>query len=85
MNDDPATEASQRSRVLFEDLVAKGVLSRDELDEAIGEARRQGQPVAQVLIDAMYVPRDTVGQSLANYYGVPFVAFKADFRIDPAC
>ena len=67
----------------YDNLVADAVLSAAEFELATRTARRKGVDVEDVLIDEFQVKTAALGQSLANFFGVPYEPFKAD-RVKPA-
>jgi type II secretory ATPase GspE/PulE/Tfp pilus assembly ATPase PilB-like protein len=72
---------AQRRATKFDYLVAQGLLSQDEVNQAIGVARRKNVDVETVLLEQFKVPKTELGASLSQFYRVPFVEF--DPRIIP--
>ena len=66
----------------YDHLVAKAVLSADELERATGIARHKNIDIETVLIDEFKVKPAAIGEALAAYFGVAFEPFKSD-RIKP--
>jgi type II secretory ATPase GspE/PulE/Tfp pilus assembly ATPase PilB-like protein len=72
---------AQRRGTKFDYLVAQGLLSQDEVNQAIGVARQRNTDVETVLLEQFKVPKVELGTSLAQFYRVPFVEF--DSRVIP--
>ena len=66
----------------YDHLVAKAVVSADELERATGMARRKNIDIETVLIDEFKVKPGAIGEALAAYFGVPCEPFKSD-RMKP--
>ena len=67
----------------YDNLVADATLSAAEFELATRTARRKGIDIEDVLIDEFQVKAAALGQSLANFFGVPYEPFKTD-RIKPS-
>lgn len=76
--------AQRRPGSKFDYLLEQNLITREELDVAIGEARRKGQDVETVLIDEYRVPKKEVGKALSTFFACPFVEFDDRVAIDPA-
>jgi type II secretory ATPase GspE/PulE/Tfp pilus assembly ATPase PilB-like protein len=72
---------AQRRNTKFDYLVAQGLLSQEEVNQAIGVARHKNIDVETVLLEQFKVPKAELGASLSQFYRVPFVEF--DARIVP--
>jgi type II secretory ATPase GspE/PulE/Tfp pilus assembly ATPase PilB-like protein len=72
---------AQRRGTKFDYLVAQGLLSQDEVNQAIGVARQRNVDVETVLLEQFKVPKVELGASLSQFYRVPFVEF--DDKIIP--
>ncbi len=66
----------------YDSLVSGAKLSAAEYDLAARTARRKGVDIEDVLIDEFQVKPADLGQSLANFFGVPYEPYKSD-RIKP--
>jgi type II secretory ATPase GspE/PulE/Tfp pilus assembly ATPase PilB-like protein len=75
--------AQRRPVTKFDYLLEQNMITRDELDAAIAEARRKGQDVETVLIDGYRVPKKDVGKALSTFFGCPFVEFDDRAVLDP--
>jgi type II secretory ATPase GspE/PulE/Tfp pilus assembly ATPase PilB-like protein len=72
---------AQRRGTKFDYLIAQGLLSQDEVNQAIGVARQRNTDVETVLLEQFKVPKVELGASLSQFYRVPFVEF--DGKIIP--
>jgi len=59
----------------FASLVDAGVLTEQELEEAVSYARQNRKPLAHVLVEYSGKPKDIVLQSLADFYSTPGFSF----------
>jgi len=72
---------AHRRGTKFDYLLAQGLLSQDEVSQAIGIARQKNIDVETVVVEQFKVPKAELGASLSQYYRVPFLEF--DDRIVP--
>jgi type II secretory ATPase GspE/PulE/Tfp pilus assembly ATPase PilB-like protein len=72
---------SQRRGTKFDYVVAQGLVSQDEVNQAITIARQRNTDPEAVLLDHFKVPKGELGQSLSQFYRVPFIEY--DSRIVP--
>ena len=72
---------AQRRGTKFDYLIAQGLLSQDEVNQAIGVARQRNVDVETVLLEQFKVPKMELGASLSQFYRVPFIEF--DVKIIP--
>jgi type II secretory ATPase GspE/PulE/Tfp pilus assembly ATPase PilB-like protein len=71
-------EDSQRGRATkYDGLVAAGVITAAELQEAIGQAREEAKSVEHVLMSQYSIRPAQIGPSLAKYFGVPYEPFNS--------
>ena len=68
---------AQRRGTKFDYLIAQGMVSQDEVNQAIGVARQKNLDVETVLLEQFRVPKAELGASLSQFYRVPFVEFDA--------
>jgi type II secretory ATPase GspE/PulE/Tfp pilus assembly ATPase PilB-like protein len=68
----------------FDYLVGTKLISTDDLEAAIAEARRKDIDVETVLIDQYRLPKKEVGESLSRYFQCPFLEFDENTIPDPA-
>jgi len=76
-----AQMGAQRRGTKFDYVVSQGLVSQDEVNQAIGVARQKNLDVETVLLEQFKVPKGELGQSLAQFYRVPFVEY--DSKIIP--
>jgi type II secretory ATPase GspE/PulE/Tfp pilus assembly ATPase PilB-like protein len=65
-------------------LLEQQLISPEELDSALADARRKRQDVETVLIDQYRVPKAEIGKALSAFYGCPFVEYDEKLSIDPS-
>ncbi len=66
----------QRQPTKFDYLLTQQIISEDEINQAIAQAREQKTDLPSVLIHDFSVPKKALGKSLEAYYGVPFVSYE---------
>ncbi len=66
----------QRRPTKFDYLLTQQIISEDEINQAIAQAREQKTDLPSVLIHDFSVPKKALGKSLEAYYGVPFVSYE---------
>ncbi|MFC1896909.1 GAF domain-containing protein, partial [Thermodesulfobacteriota bacterium] len=59
----------------YDYLLKNNILSQKELDKAISDARQAKQPIEHILINEFKVSKKDIGQSLTEFYNVPFVEY----------
>ena len=72
----------KRIRTKFDSLIGQGILSPAEIELATRSANRKNRDVEDILLDEFQVKPADMGQSLADFYHVPYEPFKSD-RIKP--
>jgi len=72
---------AQRRGTKFDYLLSQGLVTQDEVNQAIQTARQKNVDVETVLLEQFKVPKGELGASLSQFYKVPFVEF--DPRILP--
>ena len=72
----------QLSKSKYDNLVAEGIISAEELDLATRSARRKEHDLEALLIDEFRIKPPSLGKSLSLFFGVGYEPFKAD-RIRP--
>ena len=68
---------AQRRGTKFDYLISQGLVSQDEINQAIGQARQKNLDVETVLVEQFRVPKAEMGTSLSQFYRTPFVEFDA--------
>ncbi len=66
----------QRQPTKFDYLLTQQIISEDDINQAIAQAREQKTDLPSVLIHDFSVPKKALGKSLEAYYGVPFVSYE---------
>jgi len=70
------TEDGQRRKATkYDGLVTEGVLSQDELQQCIQQAREEGKSVEHMLMANYHIRPAQIGQSLAKFFGVGYEPF----------
>lgn len=72
-----ADDAHRRKSTKYDGLVAEGVLSQDELQQCIHQAREEGKSVEHILMGSFHIRPAQIGQSLAKFFGVGYEAFNS--------
>jgi len=72
-----AEEGQRRKATKYDGLVTEGVLSQDELQQCIQQAREEGKSVEHMLMANFHIRPAQIGQSLAKFFGVGYEAFNA--------
>jgi type II secretory ATPase GspE/PulE/Tfp pilus assembly ATPase PilB-like protein len=72
-----AEESQRRRATKYDGLVAAGVITAAELQEAVGKAREEAKPVEHVLMSEYSIRPAQIGPSLAKYFGVPYEPFNS--------
>jgi type II secretory ATPase GspE/PulE/Tfp pilus assembly ATPase PilB-like protein len=75
--------AQRRSASKFDYLIEHHLLTSQELDTAVAEARQRGQDVETVLVEQYRVPKKEIGQALSRFFDCPFLEFDERTVIDP--
>ena len=68
----------------FSYLLDNHFLTQKELDKAVADARQQKQAIEQILLRDLKIPKKDIGQSLSNYYGLPYTEFYRNIPIPHA-
>lgn len=68
-------ESVRRMVTKYDGLVSSGVMTADELQQCLKEAREKGQTVEQLLLNDYQVRPVQIGPSLARFFGVPYEPF----------
>jgi len=70
-----ADENNRRKSTKYDGLIADGVLTAHELEQAIHKAREEAQTVEHVLMADFHLRPAQIGPSLAKFFGVPYEPF----------
>src|SRR4030095_10849947 len=68
----------------FDYLLEQQLLTRQDLGNAISEARRKGCDVETVLLDTYRLPKAALGEALSRFYRCPFVPFGHRALVPPS-
>jgi GAF domain-containing protein len=72
--------APSLERARFVTAIRESVLPRAQLEQAQRQADASGADVEDVLLDSVGMKLGVVGRALADYFGVPYLAFHPDRR-----
>jgi type II secretory ATPase GspE/PulE/Tfp pilus assembly ATPase PilB-like protein len=70
-------DAQRRKATKYDGLVAEGVLSQDELQQCVLQAREEGKSVEHILMGSFHIRPTQIGQSLAKFFGVAYEPFNS--------
>jgi type II secretory ATPase GspE/PulE/Tfp pilus assembly ATPase PilB-like protein len=70
-------DVQRRKATKYDGLVSEGVLSQDELQQCIQQAREEGKSVEHILMGSFHIRPAQIGQSLAKFFGVGYEAFNS--------
>jgi hypothetical protein len=72
-----AVDQQRTKATRFDGLVSDGVISKEELQQAVEEARAEAVSVEHMLMSKFKVKPAQIGPSLSKFFGVPYEPFKA--------
>ncbi len=72
----------QLSKSKYDNLIAEGLISAEQMDLAARSARKKGHDLEALLIEEFQIKPASLGKSLSLFFGVGYEPFKAD-RIRP--
>lgn len=72
-----AEDGQRRKATKYDGLVGEGVLSQDELQQCVQQAREEGKSVEHMLMANYRIRPAQIGQSLSKFFGVGYEAFNA--------
>jgi type II secretory ATPase GspE/PulE/Tfp pilus assembly ATPase PilB-like protein len=81
--DNTRTQAPRRRPTKFDYLVAQELITEEQLNTALAEARRRQVDVESILMDEYAVPKAEIGIALSQFYQQPFIAFDERMLIAP--
>ncbi len=79
-----ASATARPESARFGMLLARGLVTDAQLEEALARAKKADADVCAVLIEQYKVPRDAIGQSLADWHHLRFFAWDGRFRMPRA-
>ena len=65
----------------FDYLLEENLLTQKELDKAIASSRREKESIENILMKEFKIEKKAIGQSLSNFYKVPFVEYDPKAQI----
>ncbi len=70
----------------FFKLISAGFLVEKDLEQAKNAAKMQNKPIEAILMDQYSIENAVIGESLSEYYNLPFVAFdESNAPVKPQC
>ena len=72
---------ARRRASKFDYLLQNHLITQKELERAVGEARQAKETIESVLIHNYKVEKKNIGQSLNQFYKVPFIEYNANIAI----
>ena len=72
---------ARRRASKFDYLLQNHLITQKELERAVGEARQAKETIESVLIHNYKVEKKNIGQSLSQFYKVPFIEYNANIAI----
>ena len=76
-------QLSKKKPTKFDCLVTSNLITQDELNTAITEAREQQKAVESVLMEKYKIEKKEIGKSLSLFYKCPFIENEGKFFIPP--
>jgi len=70
------------SKQLGELLLDEGIISQDQLSQALNVQRDKGGLIGEILVELGYVKEDDIAQSLTAQYGFPYLTLK-NYDVSP--
>lgn len=77
-------QIAPRERTGFVGALGSRMLSREQVEQAVEQARAQGRDVEDVLLDDFKLKLPVVGRALADHFAVPYLAFHPGRRVPAA-
>jgi type II secretory ATPase GspE/PulE/Tfp pilus assembly ATPase PilB-like protein len=72
----------KRTSTRFDYLLDQGLITEEELNEAIGNAKTQKVDPAVILMTEHEIPGEDLAKSLAQFYGCPYMLFDQKIPVD---
>ena len=73
-----AFKQRRRIRTKYDFLIANGILSAPEIELATRSAHRKARDLEDILIDEFQIGVSDMGQSLADFFHIPYEPFRSD-------
>jgi hypothetical protein len=74
-------QEARRERTGFVGALGSRALGREQVEQAVEQARAQGRDVEDVLLDDFKLKLPVVGRALADHFAVPYLAFHPGRRV----
>jgi hypothetical protein len=74
-------QETKRERTGFVGALGSKALGREQVEQAVEQARAQGRDVEDVLLDDFKLKLPVVGRALADHFAVPYLAFHPGRRV----
>jgi GAF domain-containing protein len=74
-------QEAKRERTGFVGALGSRALGREQVEQAVEQARAQGRDVEDVLLDDFKLKLPVVGRALADHFAVPYLAFHPGRRV----
>ncbi len=74
---------SRKTPTKFDYLISRGLITQDELNKAVGEARDKQMDVETHLMEKYKISAKDLGQSLSQFYRCPFIEYDGRTVVDP--
>jgi GAF domain-containing protein len=74
-------QEARRERTGFVGALGSKALGREQVEQAVEQARAQGRDVEDVLLDDFKLKLPVVGRALADHFAVPYLAFHPGRRV----
>jgi hypothetical protein len=74
-------QEAKRERTGFVGALGSRLLPREQVEQAVEQARAQGRDVEDVLLDDFKLKLPVVGRALADHFAVPYLAFHPGRRV----
>ena len=65
----------------FDHLLENHIMTQKELSTAVADAREKNEPIENILINSLKIPKKDIGDALSKYYKVPFIEFNKSLPI----
>ncbi|HDD44745.1 MAG TPA: type II/IV secretion system protein [Candidatus Desulfofervidus auxilii] len=70
-----------RGGTRFDYLLREGIITKEELEDAVTESKKENKSVEFILMQKYGVPKEEIGKSLSLFFGCEFVSFDPSIHI----
>ena len=70
-----------RGGTRFDYLLREGIITKEELEDAVTESKKENKSVEFILMQKYGVPKEEIGKSLSLFFGCEFVSFDPSIPI----